>query len=66
MENTIKVTSCSVWTNINSSITVENTDGTRITFEIPVSDKTISEKFDMLMNMANRYIMANSGKAAHE
>lgn len=59
MENTSKVTSCSIWKYINSSITVENADGTKVTFEIPVSEKTMVEKFEELMGMANRYIRGN-------
>jgi hypothetical protein len=54
-----RIINCSIWTSISSSITVENPDGTKVTFETPsVKDKTFDEYYTELRTLADAYIAA--------
>lgn len=54
-----KIINCSIWTSISSNITVENPDGTRVTFETPAKkDKTFDEYYTELRTLADAYIAA--------
>jgi len=52
-----KITSCSIWSNIDSHITVTNADGTSVTFNTPSKkDKTFDEYYTELRTLADAYI----------
>jgi len=54
-----KIINCSIWTSISSNITVENADGTKVTFETPaVKDKTFDQYYTELRTLADAYISA--------
>jgi len=54
-----KITSCSIWSNIDSHITVTNPDGTTVSFTTPaVKGKAFDEYYTELRTLADAYIAA--------